>query len=790
MLRHARDWSRQRCCRSTIRARSPENGLDFGPAINGARRKSLLIVAVWLVLALVATPFATRIHDVLDPAVRLRGSESERVDNALRERFKSPFTQIALLHVENGVDARTADGQAVLKRVTEAVRTASGVQGVMSYLDNADSMYLGKDGSPIIVVGLTTTDGGGTPVAGGAAAALAARLSVMHELRRTTDVLRGELLPLHPDIAFGWTGETVVYADMRRVSSEETRKAELRVLPITLVLLLIAFRSWLAAILPMLCGGLTIWIALGAVAALNSVWPSSLIVVSIISMVGLGLSIDYALLVVSHYRDALEQGLARAEAVAQAARHAGRTVALSGSAVAIGFAAMLMVPVSEVASVGLGGLLVTTVAVLVASSLLPVLLAWAAPWLDAGARRKAVQSGGGVKVSDPADTGSSALAGRRWRRWARWVARHPLAVLLGAGLPLVLLATQATHLRIDLPRGRWLPDSAESIRVLHGIDAVARGNFGQIIPVVLELPRGTTLHDEAGWRAESRLVRHFARDPRIQHVWAVTTLNPVPLGGPEILGRLPDSVRRSFVSADASAGLIELLPRTTLTAADATALVRDIRAASPEALTGLAGTRFDVGGAPGFNVDYETAIRGALGPLMVGVVGATLLVLALAFRSILIPVKAVVLNLLSVAAAFGAVALVFQDGYGSRLVGLPGAMAGGFPIVPVLVFCIVFGLSMDYEVFIVARIAHYRRAGLSDADALVEGLARTGRVITFAALIMVMIFGGFILGDFIVIKILGFALSTAVLLDATVVRLALGPALIQLAGRWNWWPGR
>jgi RND superfamily putative drug exporter len=148
------------------------------------------------------------------------------------------------------------------------------------------------------------------------------------------------------------------------------------------------------------------------------------------------------------------------------------------------------------------------------------------------------------------------------------------------------------------------------------------------------------------------------------------------------------------------------------------------------------------------------------------------------------------LNLLSVAAAFGAVALVFQDGYGSRLVGLPGAMAGGFPIVPVLVFCIVFGLSMDYEVFIVARIAHYRRAGFSDADALVEGLARTGRVITFAALIMVMIFGGFILGDFIVIKILGFALSTAVLLDATVVRLALGPALIQLAGRWNWWPGR
>ncbi len=758
-------------------ANLPDASRFFGPVINSVRRKPLLIVGAWLALALAATPFATRIHDVLDPAVHLRGSESERVDTDLRERFKSPFTRIALLHVESGVDARTAEGHAVLERVAAAIRTASGVQGVMSYLDNADSLYLGKDGSPILIVGLATADGAGT---------LAARLSVMQNLRATTDALRGELERLHPQIAFGWTGETVVNNDMRRVSSEETSKAELRVLPITLVLLLIAFRSWLAAILPMLCGALAIWISLGAIAALNRVWPSSLIAISIISMVGLGLSIDYALLVVSHYRDGLEQGFAPAESVAQAARHAGRTVALSGSAVAIGFAAMLMVPVSEVASVGLGGLLVTTVAVLVASTLLPVLLAWAAPWLDAGAWRAGRKA---VTGAEPVTTGA-ALTGRRWRRWARWVARHPVAVLLVAGLPLLLLAAQATHLRIDLPRGRWLPDSAESIRVLHGIDAVGRGNFGQIIPVVLELPRGTTLHDEAGWRAESRLVRHFARDPRIQHVWAVTTLNPVPLGGPELLGRLPDAVRRSFVSADASAGLIELLPRTTLTAADAAALVRDIRAADPEALTGLAGTRFDAGGAPGFNVDYENAIRGALGPLVVSVVGATLLVLALAFRSILIPVKAVVLNLLSVAAAFGAVALVFQDGYGSWLVGLPEAMAGGFPIVPVLVFCIVFGLSMDYEVFIVARIAQGRRAGLRDADALVEGLARTGRVITFAALIMVMIFGGFILGDFIVIKILGFALSTAVLLDATVVRLALGPALIQLAGRWNWWPGR
>ena len=133
---------------------------------------------------------------------------------------------------------------------------------------------------------------------------------------------------------------------------------------------------------------------------------------------------------------------------------------------------------------------------------------------------------------------------------------------------------------------------------------------------------------------------------------------------------------------------------------------------------------------------------------------------------------------------------LFQHGLGSRLVGLSSPMHGGFPILPVVVFCIVFGLSMDYEVFIVARIADCRRAGLADGAALVEGLASTGRVITFAAAIMVVIFGAFVFGDFVLVKILGFALAVAVFLDATVIRLAVGPALIRLAGRWNWWPGR
>ena len=167
----------------------------------------------------------------------------------------------------------------------------------------------------------------------------------------------------------------------------------------------------------------------------------------------------------------------------------------------------------------------------------------------------------------------------------------------------------------------------------------------------------------------------------------------------------------------------------------------------------------------------------------------TFLALFAGFRSLLVAAKAVVLNLLTVAAAFGALVLVFQEGHGVELFGLDGGTGRVFTIVPILAFCIVFGLSMDYEVFLVSRVAEARRSGLSEGPAIVEGLARTGSVITSAASIMIAVFASFAMGQFLPIQMLGFVLTVAVLLDATVVRMVVGPALLRLAGKWNWWPG-
>jgi RND superfamily putative drug exporter len=196
-----------------------------------------------------------------------------------------------------------------------------------------------------------------------------------------------------------------------------------------------------------------------------------------------------------------------------------------------------------------------------------------------------------------------------------------------------------------------------------------------------------------------------------------------------------------------------------------------------------------VGGIPALNADYETIIRDRFPSVTALVVGGTLLALLCGFRSIFAALKAIALNLLSVAASFGALVLVFQDGYGSSLLGVPRGTGSVFPLVPIVAFAIVFGLSMDYEVFLVARVLEARRSGLSEMDAIPEGMARTAGLITSAAAIMIVVFAAFTLGDFLVVKMIGFTLAVAVLIDATLVRIVIGPALLRIAGDWNWWPG-
>lgn len=721
------------------------------------------IVAVWVVIVVVLIPEARRAGDRFGVAARIEGSEAGRVGEDLATRFHSPYVHRVLLVLEGLPRPDAPDGRDVLQEIVNAVRPAPGVAGILSYLDAPDPIFLGDRGGSLLIVGLDPQR--------------ARPDTLIPGLRRVTHSLAARLRTRYPGAELLWTGEIPLNFDLRRVSADNARAAELKILPITLLLLFFAFGSLVAAFLPVAVGVLSILLTLGVSALLARHWQLSILVQNLASMLGLGLGIDYALLMVSRFRESSAAGRSTTQAAEESLRRAGHTLILAALPVTIGFAALLTVPINELYSVGIAGILVTGFSLLLSLTFLPSCLAWLGPRLDAG----------GFSAQSRLGRARSERAAERWRRWGNRVTSRPKTILTVAGGALLLLASQALRLNPSLPRGNWLPAEAESVQALDYLDRNGRSNVVQSLRIVLHLPRGASLWSPKGWDAVRRLSERLQGDPRLARVHSLPVL---VRGNPALIRFVPTPIRNSFVTPDGQDALIEATPAAGLSPNDQIGLVRELRARGAVELSGLSGSTLRIGGLPAVNSDYESAIVGRFKRVLLLVVGATLVALFLGFRSVLVAVKAVALNLLSVGASFGALVLVFQEGHGARLLGLNGPTEGVFPLVPVLVFCIVFGLSMDYEVILVARVAEARRAGMDEAAAIAEGLARTGPVITSAASIMVVVFAAFTLGGFLLIKMLGFALSVAVLLDATLVRFVIGPALLRLAGEWNWWPRR
>jgi RND superfamily putative drug exporter len=304
--------------------------------------------------------------------------------------------------------------------------------------------------------------------------------------------------------------------------------------------------------------------------------------------------------------------------------------------------------------------------------------------------------------------------------------------------------------------------------------------------IIVQLPKDSITQTDAGWNALDRFSKQLASDPRSARVISITTIAE---GNRSALTDLSRETRRTFVSTDGTAALVEVLPASAVSLRAQVDWVRELRKAGAENLTGVPGTTLLIGGIPALNADYQTLVTNHFAPVTAMVVAGTLVALLGGFRSIFAPVKAIALNMLSVAASFGALVLVFQDGHGSGLLGVQGGTGSVFPLVPIVAFAIVFGLSMDYEVFLVARVLEARKSGLNEEDAIPEGLARTAGLITSAAAIMIVVFAAFTFGNFLVVKMIGFTLAVAVFIDATLVRIVIGPALLRIAGDWNWWPG-
>jgi RND superfamily putative drug exporter len=720
------------------------------------------IAALVLAAVIAILPFAFHAESHLETATRVEGSQAETVRQDLTTRFRSPFVDRVVLVVTGLPPADSDQGKQALETIVEQLRDEPGVSGVVSYLDQRDPIFVGKGGGTFILIGLASTD---------------SRVeSLVPQLHKRANSLANQFRGSYPDIKLELTGELPLNFDIRKASADDVRHGETLVIPATLVLLLLAFGSLVAAVIPLAVAQLAIAATLAITGLLAQRFHLSILVQNLATMLGLGLGIDYALLMVSRFREAIAAGHISSVASVMAARRAGRTLLISASTVAIGFLALLTVPISEIRSIGVAGFLVAGISVLLSNTVVPAVLALLGPRIDAGR----------LPFTPALDTHRAASTGIRWRRWGKMIVAHPWLALSLAGVPLLLLAWQATRLDTRLPSGDWLPEAAESVHALHTLERMDRPGVVYSLRLLVELPADSIAETDTGWNAIDRLTKGIAADPRCARVLSITTLAD---GDRSSLADLPDESRRTFLSSDGKEALVEVVPTASMSLRDHVDWVRDLRNTGAPSLTGVPGATMRIGGIPALNADYQTIVDDHIMPVTVLVVTGTLIALVAGFRSLFVAVKAIALNLVSVAASFGALVLVFQEGHGSGLLGIPGGTGSIFPLVPIVTFAIVFGLSMDYEVFLVARVLEARRNGLSEIDAIPEGMARTAGLITSAAAIMIVVFAAFTFGSFLVVKMIGFTLAVAVLIDATLVRIVIGPALLRLAGDWNWWPG-
>ncbi len=660
-------------------------------------------------------------------------SGAVRARAVLATQFGGEPDLVLLVRTPGSVDGPA--GAAAGRAVTDRLAAEAGVAGVTSYWTSGAPSLRGRDGRAGLVL---------AHVAGDEQAAA-------DRTRQLTDAFAGPA-PGGATVTVG--GGAAIGNQIGGQVATDLARAESVAVPLTLLLLVLAFGSIVAALLPLVISGIAIFGTLAVLAVLASVTDVSVFALNLTTALGLGLGIDYALLMVNRYREELQRGSGPEQAVVTTMATAGRTIIFSGVTVAVALSAMLVFPLYFLRSFAYAGIAVVAIAVAAAVLVLPALLAVLGTRVNAGRlpglRRWSIPSG----------------ESRFWRRIADGVLRRPVLYALPVVVLLVALGTPFASIRFGTPDDRALPTSASTRQVGDAL----RGEFPSDDAAALSV-----LVAGSSPAALVPYARRLAGLPDVARVQTAT--GTYAAGSPTV----PGSAATARY-ATGSTVLLSVIPAVDPQTPAAERLVRTIRS------TPAPGASVLVGGTSASLVDQKSAIRDRL-PLALGIVAlTTLLVLFLFTGSVVLPIKALVLNVLSLSAVFGAMVWIFQQGHLSGLLGFtPGPINTSMPV---LLFCIAFGLSMDYEVFLLSRIAELHRAGADTRTAVAGGLARTGRIVSTAAALLAVTFFAFGTSSVSFIKLFGIGTGIAILIDATLIRGVLVPAFMRLAGGANWWaPG-
>jgi len=660
------------------------------------------------------------------------GSDSMQVQQLLESEFPghSADPTVVVMHADAAGD--TAGLANAVTGVRDRVAAVDGVAGIRSFLDQGGAAMLSADGrTTYLSISLTGDQN--------------------DQVRIAADVEAAASAGSPPGIEISTGGKAALYSHVNEISRSDLETAELLSFPITLIVLLLVFGSGVAAGLPVLLAMVSLVITLGLLYLLTMVTTLSIYVTSTASIIGIGVGIDYALFIVTRYREELAKGMPGRDAVIKSVSTSGRSVAISGLTVVVALAGMFLVDIQGFRSMAIGSMTVVALAVVASLTLLPAVLGMLGPRIERLAIRR----------RPPARHRVSG-----WHLWAVRVMRRPVRFLFAALATLLVLAAPLTGISLGQPSASTLPEGTGPRVALERLSAAFGPGAVGPVEVVVSTPGGAGNPANAARRQDLEVA--LAADPGV-----------AAIAGASVAGGSPAT---GLVSRDGSLARIVVVGKDNPQSAEGQALVVRIR----DTIIPATGIDAVVGGQGASDLDLTDKISERLPWVVGGVLALSFLLLVVALRSIILPLKAIVMNLLSVAAAYGVVVALFQWGWGSDVLQF---QSEGFiqAFVPLFLFSVLFGLSMDYEVFLMTRMREeWDRTG-SNELAVARGLERTGRTVTSAALIMVVVFAAFTASRLLAFKAMGFGLAAAVLIDATVVRVVAVPATMRLLGDLNWW---
>ena len=707
-----------------------------------------LVVVLWAVVLALALLFAPRASSVLKGGFGDADVESRRGLEIMTDRLGLPEASLNVVFSSPTLEATDPAFVEEMQRVLRPLEALPEVPRVITHYGSGNPALISRDGQAAMA--LVFLDVGID--------------EAIHRYKEFRARISSDSLDIQV------TGGVPIFSDLNDASTRDLRRAEIIVFPLVLVALVVVFGSVVAAGLPLAMGGLAVAVTLALIYGVAQLIDVSIFVLNITTLLGVGIAIDYSLLVVSRFREEL-LSRPRDEAVAVTVATAGRTLFFSGLTSAAGFSGLFLFEYMMLRSLGVGGILVVLLSMALSLTLLPALLAILGHRVNALAVLPARPDRAGV-----------------WGRVARGVMRHPVLVSAPIVVGLLVLGLPFLDVKLGAPWASILPQESEARR---GWDSLSErfgpGAASPILAVVTApVPIGQA-PDLVGRLYD--YTRVLQDDPRVERVESIVTVRP-------------EITKAQYQRIYAEPALVpfpptgDILPRlaygdtTVLRIFEAQAplsdtskeLVRHIRATAPGD-----GVEVYVTGATADIMDAVDVMYRDFPKVIAYILATTFLALLWLFRSLVLPLKAVLLNGLSVFASYGALVFVFQQGH---FQGLLGFTAQGVTevTVPILMFCLLFGISMDYEIFLLSRIREFYAETGDTAASVVMGLERTGRVITSSSLILVMVLAAIATGDVVLVKGLGVGMAVAIFLDATLVRVLLVPALMQALGRWNWWP--